>query len=126
MQLSVKDASVSKGQSVVKTANLIFSNLTCVITLGRHVRNKGIKRGGYTLKLLLSVLGLFSWLFCLFFAFLLWEHCIIHTLHCCHNIFPKASLPLHIIAPSRKFLYCFFVCCVSCPGAVVPLWRQDE
>ena len=117
---------LAKVKVLSKLVNLIFSNLTCVITLGSHVRNKDIKRGGYALKLLLSVLGLFSWLFCLFFAFLLWEHCIIHTLHCCHNIFPKASLPLHIIAPSRKFLYCFFVCCVSCPGAVVPLWRQDE
>ena len=44
---------LAKVKVLSKLANLIFSNLTAIITLGSHVRNKDIKRGGYALKLLL-------------------------------------------------------------------------
>ena len=44
---------LAKVKVMSKLASLIFSNLTCVIPLGSHVRNKDIKRGGYAPKLLL-------------------------------------------------------------------------
>ena len=95
-----------------KLANLIFSNLTCVITLGSHVRNKDVKRGGYAPKLLpLSscVCKLGCW-----FVFCISALGALHKSYVVRGIaaiiyFQRALLPSHIILGSSCIVSLFVV-----------------